>query len=58
MVATARFLPVKIITDRDKIRAFAKWTSPLIRFVDPIIGEKVNELTQQCKCNTTECVKY
>lgn len=41
MVATARFLPVKIITDRDKIRAFAKWTSPLIRFVDPIIGEKV-----------------
>ena len=45
MVATARFLPVKIIQDRDKIRAFAKWTSPLIRFVDPIIGEKV-----RCRC--------
>lgn len=42
MVATARFLPVKIITDRAKIRAFAKATSPVIRLVDPIIGEKVN----------------
>ena len=41
MVATARFLPVKIITDRAKIRAFAKATSPVIKLVDPIIGEKV-----------------
>ena len=41
MVATARFLPVKIITDRDKIRKFAEATSPVIRFVDPLIGEKV-----------------
>ena len=41
MVATARFLPVKIITDRDKIRKFAKATSPVIRLVDPLIGEKV-----------------
>lgn len=42
MVATARFLPVKIITDRAKIRAFAKATSPVIKLVDPLIGEKVN----------------
>ena len=44
MVATARFLPVKIITDRAKIRAFAKATSPVIKLVDPLIGEKVNSL--------------
>lgn len=41
MVATARFLPVKIITDRAKIRSFAKATSPVIKLIDPIIGEKV-----------------
>ncbi|KAL3138840.1 hypothetical protein ABBQ32_005673 [Trebouxia sp. C0010 RCD-2024] len=41
MVATARFLPVKIITDRAKIRSFAKATSPVIKAIDPIIGEKV-----------------
>ena len=45
MVATARFLPVEFITDREKIRAFAKCTSPLIRFVDPIIAEKVLPLS-------------
>lgn len=44
MVATARFLPVKIITDRAKIRAFAKATNPVIKLVDPLIGEKVNSL--------------
>ena len=55
MVATARFLPVKIITDREKIRAFAKWTSPLIRFVDPIIGEKVLPLSQDA---STACDRH
>lgn len=41
MVATARFVPVKILTDRAKIRAFAKKTNPVIKLVDPLIGEKV-----------------
>lgn len=41
MVATARFLPVRILTDRAKIRAFAKATNPVIKLVDPLIGEKV-----------------
>lgn len=52
MVATARFLPVKIITDRAKIRAFAKATSPVIKLVDPLIGEKVNclPLLYMCVC--------
>lgn len=52
MVATARFLPVKIITDRAKIRAFAKATSPVIKLVDPLIGEKVNSLPglNMCLC--------
>ena len=41
MVATARLVPVKILTDRAKIRAFAKKTNPVIKLVDPLIGEKV-----------------
>jgi hypothetical protein len=41
MVATARLLPKSMLQDRAKIRAFANWTGPFIRFVDPIIGEKV-----------------
>lgn len=45
MVATARFVPVKILTDRAKIRAFAKKTNPVIKLVDPLIGEKVTHLT-------------
>lgn len=43
MVATARFVPVKILTDRAKIRAFAKKTNPVIKLVDPLIGEKVHQ---------------
>ena len=54
MVATARFLPVKIITDRAKIRAFAKATSPVIKLVDPLIGEKVNSL-RCCACMFAVC---
>jgi len=34
-------VPVKILTDRAKIRAFAKKTNPVIKLVDPLIGEKV-----------------
>jgi len=43
MVATARLVPVKILTDRAKIRAFAKKTNPVIKLVDPLIGEKVTQ---------------
>ena len=52
MVATARLVPVKILTDRAKIRAFAKKTNPVIKLVDPLIGEKVTHSTQGGQCVT------
>ncbi len=54
MVATARFVPVKILTDRAKIRAFAKKTNPVIKLVDPLIGEKVTHPKKEKKRNGKE----